>query len=358
MVRALPAALAALLVILPSAAAARGVSRCPRESRPVRTVDPLHPWACVLADERYRDGIECPTGTHSITTSDQYDPFKCALTGLVLLPPRGICPPGHQPIPTADPDKEYDCEKVGKGFKGGPRCPRGTRPLPTPGALRPFRCVPGSSARESEPSATPNFRKRKKRSRGKKGTRKKGKSVPKDGKCPKGMRKLYTENPFEPVQCVRKAPKRPKRLRYKKYRVGGELSFQYPDGWDLEDAWRDEEPAIYLLLDTKRDGRPVSLSIAKHLRGSEDFLSLESRIWQEKDWHGARETGRKKVASRPTVHMSVSGHSEMAFVDIYNGYLVVSFTAPEDLYDSYLPAYRRMLDSLRLHKREAPRPSR
>ena len=41
------------------------VTHCPQGSTPARTVNPDIPWACVLTDDRYQDGIDCPAGSRS-----------------------------------------------------------------------------------------------------------------------------------------------------------------------------------------------------------------------------------------------------------------------------------------------------
>ncbi|MFH1724123.1 MAG: hypothetical protein ABII00_05810 [Elusimicrobiota bacterium] len=335
-------------------AAAKSAARCPEATRPIRTVDPLHPWACVLNDERYRDGIECPAGSRPITTVDTFEPFKCAVNGVELVVPRGICPPRQHAIPTADPTKDYECEKVGDNFRSGPRCPKGTRPVPTPDALRPFRCVAGKKAVDPEPTAEPDFGARgaKRDPKGRPARRERaplptGPTRPKAGRCPEGAKKVLTENPFAPVQCLPKTSKRPQRMRFEKYRTAHEIAFQYPKDWHLTDAWRDEEPSIYILLGSQQDGRPVSLSITRHRRGDAGFLTLESRIWREQDWHGSKETGRAEIAGLPAVRLAVERESEMAFVETSDGYYVLAYSAPAELFDRYAPAYHRLLKTFR-----------
>ncbi|HBL19141.1 MAG: hypothetical protein A2X36_01615 [Elusimicrobia bacterium GWA2_69_24] len=334
---------------------AGNVTHCPQGARPARTVNPIQPWACILSDERYQDGIDCPAGSRSITTSNAQDPFKCAVDGLTLTPPRGICPPGEQPIPSTDPGRAFDCERVGKGFSSGPRCPRGTRPLPTPGALQAFKCVAGEGTRDASPMLQPRFDQPKIKTGGDAAKPPPRKKTAPRGECPEGTTKILTENPFEPVQCLSSdSTKRLKRLRYRSFKVQGQLSFQYPDGWHLTDAWKDEQPSIYIMLDTERDGKPVSLSINRHMRKDADFADLETRIWREQDWHGFKRVGKTEVSGRSATLLSVKGESDLVFVPIVNGYLAIAFSSPTDLYEVYSPAFRRLLDTLNLVENDEP----
>jgi hypothetical protein len=327
------------------------VTKCPKHTTPVRTVDPREPWACALKDEKYRDGIECPRGSRSITTSNTFDPFKCALTGIRVIPPRGICPPGERAIPTSDPEKDYECEKLGKGFKGGPRCPSGTRPVPTPDAIQPFTCIARNFKPEpTEPTLTPAFADaaeagKKTRKRAKKNRR--SKKTKRNKRCPKGTRRIETGDPFEPERCVRSDRARPARLRYTGYRIGGELSFRYPRDWSINDAWRQVPPSVHIMPEEARDGRPVTLTIAYEKPGNPDFVDLKTRAWQEKDWHGAEERGTRNVAGREAVLLGVAGQSAMALVPSGQGYYVLSYSAPADLYHYYEPAYKTLLRSFK-----------
>ncbi|MBI5597251.1 MAG: hypothetical protein HY928_14250 [Elusimicrobia bacterium] len=322
--------------------AAAPVSHCPDGSRPSRTVDARRPWACVLTSERYRDGHECPSGSHAVTTTDVNSPFKCGVDGVVLAVPRGICPPGNQAVPSTDPEKPYECEAVGKGFMGGPRCPRGTRPVPTPGALQSFKCVSGPGPADPLPAATPSF------DAEAKPVRPAAKEAPpKGGACPKGTRRIVTENPFEPVQCVPEDDALPKRFAYKAFKRSGALSFEYPVGWNLTDGWTDAEPAVYIMADRGRDGRPVSLSIMRHRRSSPGYVEIETRVWQEEDWHQAKELDRSREGGLVTIHLELGGEGRLSLIGVRDGYFALAYGAPADLYKGYLPAYERLLKTFR-----------
>ncbi|MBI3300185.1 MAG: hypothetical protein HYZ75_18615 [Elusimicrobia bacterium] len=331
-----------------AAAAAWGVptvTHCPDSARPVRTVDSRTPWACVLSEERYQDGEDCPPGTRPVTTVEADSPFKCALNSVVLTAPRGVCPPGHLSVPSEDRSKEYACEKTGKGFMGGPSCPKGSRPVPTPGAMQSFKCVSGPPAGDPSPEATPAFEappvKTRSQAAAEAGAPAKG------GVCPKGTRRVVTENPFSPVQCVPRDDGSPKRLSYKAFRRAGALAFEYPAGWNLTDGWSDAEPAVYVMLDRGRDGRPVSLSVTRARRATSGFVDMETRIWQEEDWHSAKELGRTRNAGSLTVRLEAPGEGRLTLVGAPDGYFALAYGAPAELFARYLPAFERLEKTFR-----------
>jgi len=332
------------------------VSRCPEGSRPTRTADASEPWACVLSEEGDRNSATCPEGTRVITTMDTMDPFKCALAGVRLSSARGVCPPGHAPIPTSDPGKDYECEKAGSRFMSGPGCPKGTRPVPTPGGIAPFKCVTGQT-QGGEPRVEPRF-----------GTRRAAEPPteasppkPRGGVCPKGHKAVQVENPFEPVQCLpEEAPARkpPGPKDFQRYRIPGEVSFDIPRGWHLTDAWQDEVPSVLVMLDLGRDGRPVSLSVTRHEPGAPGFIDRETQVWREKEWQGAREEGRASVGGLSAVHLSVPGHSRSALAADGPAYYVLAYSAPEDLFSRYEVAYSRLLATFKVQRKPAPPPGK
>ncbi|MDE2292223.1 MAG: hypothetical protein KGL53_09080, partial [Elusimicrobia bacterium] len=302
-----------------------------------RTVDPLRPWVCALSSARYEDGQDCPAGSSGVTAADMTAPFKCALDSVRLAAPRGMCPPGEEPIPASDPDKDYDCEAVSKTFMTGPRCPSGTRPVPTPGALHPFKCVRGpapaavepSPTAETSPAAEPRPRPRARK------------------RCPKGTRRVVTDDPYEPVQCVPLEQRAPARFRYQSYRLPGAVEFQYPKGWNVADAWKGEDKAIYLRPSVEGDGRPVMLSVTRARRSDSDFVDLETRVWQEKDWHHAKELSRRSDGGRLTVRLETAGQSRLTLIEAADGYFALAYGAPGDLYKGYLPVFERLERSFR-----------
>jgi hypothetical protein len=317
-------------------ASAEVVTRCPKKTVAIQTADSRTPWACILPGEKYSTGVNCPRGYEAITTTNPYDPFKCAKKGITLAAPRGMCPPGHRPVPTSDPEKDYECKKIGKGFLTGPRCPRGTQPVPTPGALKPFRCVRRERASATEPTAAPNF--------GKKRTKKK--RGPVKGRCPRGTRKVRTENPFDPIQCI-PTGKRKRTHAKRRFRKKGQIYFEYSADWNLTDAWKDEIPSAYLLKNSGSDGRPISITVSRHRRRQKDYQTMQVGIRREKDWHHAQDSGQGTVGGLPAFFLNVPGEADTAFVQTGDGYYVISFSSPKFMYKEASVAYRRILKSFK-----------
>lgn len=334
-----------------AAAAAWGaapVTHCPDGSRPTRTVDAKRPWACVLTSERYQDGMDCPAGTRSVTTADAASPFKCAREDVTLAVPRGICPPGQTAVPSEDPDREYACEPFGRSFMGGARCPKGTRPVPTPGALAAFKCTAEPKGADPAPAARtaldrPVERPAEEPLEPGRDARKPGKG----GSCPKGTHKVVTENMFEPVQCLPDDDGPSVPLAYRPFRIPAQVAFDVPRGWNLTDGWKDAEPGVYLMPDRGRDGRPVSLAVTRHRRAAPGYVDVDTRVWQEEDWHSAREVGRTRDAGRMTVHLEVPGESRLTLITARDGYYAVSYGAPAELFPRYLPAFERLLKTFK-----------
>jgi len=319
------------------------VSRCPEQTTPIRTADANIPWACALMERRTRDGVDCPAGSYAVTTTDPYNPFRCVLKDVVLRAPRGLCPPGHRAVPTADPQKEYECEKVAGGFAGGPSCPRGTRPVATPGQLRPFRCFADEKPKAAVPTAEPVFRKPEPKPRRDR--------TPKT--CPKGTSLEKTEDPFEPVQCVAKTAPAKTPTRFRRFRKKNEASFDYPEGWNVTDDWGDEIPTACFMLSVGRQGKPVSLTVTRQRKGSASFQDLRAMIDRDKEWHKAVESEGGPIDDLRAVHLTVEDESDTVYVDTGDGYFVLSYAAPPELYDTFEPAYRRLLKSFAfLGKRE------
>lgn len=337
-------ALAAALAAAAAAAwGAQAVTHCPEGSRPTRTLESRRPWACVLDSERYQDGQNCPAGTEVVTTPEAASPFKCARIDVTLAVPRGICPPGETAVPSTDPERPYACEPMGRGFQGGPRCPKGTRPVPTPGALQAFKCTAEPKGADPAPAARPDF------------APPPGKAKPaakppvaKGGACPKGTRRVVTENPFEPVQCLPEEEDADAPLTYRPFKVPGAVSFDLPRGWRVTDGWKDAEPAVYAMADRGRDGRPVSLTVTRHRRGQAGYADLETRIWQEEDWHSAKEVGRTRDGARLSVHLEAPGESRLTLVTAEDGYFAIAYGAPGGLYERYLPAFERLVKTFKV----------
>lgn len=272
------------------------------------------------------DTTDCPEGTVRVQTDNPYEPFKCQKpttggTGLkTLFGPRG--------------------------FKARPRCPLGTHPVMTPEKLQPYRCVadskesadPQLEVTEGAPPAPPAAP---------------PKAAARQGECAEGMKKIRTDDPFNPFRCEPKGPAASGlgAKSYRRYTLPGELSFDYPKDWRLTDAWKDEVPTLFIAFDPGRGGRQVTMVVSRLEAGQAGFQELEHHILKEKEWQGASDAGRGEVSGRTARFLESKGESRSAYVP-HSGerYYTLVFTAPADLYRSYEPAFSRLLKSFNLEE--------
>lgn len=339
------------LALLPLLAAAPGLCApsCPDGSERVATSWPERPWVCALV-EAIEPGGDCPQGTSEVTVPSAPRPFRCALDGRDPEPPAGGCPRGQRAV--ADGDGRTRCvRQEGRAEEPKrPRCPKGFAPAFTRDSKRGYRCVPAAAGRDEADGAAAVS----------KPARLQAPGASKPGAaCPPGTRRVRTEDPFEPLRCepavVEPAP--PLKSSYARYEVPRELVFEYPDSWNVTDAWKDEVPSIYIQPDLRRDGKPVILTVSRYRADRSPYPDMDSAIRKEIDWHGAREGGRGPVAGLPARFLEVPNQARSAYVKTATGYFVLSFSAPEDLFRAYAPAYSRLLRSLRVvHEDTDPMP--
>lgn len=323
-----------LLLVFLAAIPALPFDGCPEGSERIATTWPGRPWVCALAEGPEEEG--CPEGSQEVTVASEPRPFRCALDGADPQPPTGCpkrerastdaagrirCVPEVAPLPTAS--------------KAGSRCPEGFETVFTKGAKKGFRCVK-AARREADsvsggaaPSSPPR----------------------RPSTCPPGTRRMKTENPFEPVRCVpaEEAGLPPvKDVRHKSFEVPGELRLEYPDNWRLTDAWKDDVPSIYIQLDLARDGKPVVMTVLRYRRKGKVYVDMDASIRQELEWRGAREGGKGAVAGLPARFIEVPRESKLAYLRTADGYYVLGYSAPEELFPVYAPAFARLLKTLRV----------
>ncbi len=245
------------------------------------------------------DDIECPRGTERVMTDNPYEPFKCVDKKQHPLSLSNVAGP--------------------RGFPTKPRCPLGSRPVMTPGMLQPYHCVTGKA-----PMAEP---------------------APDDGG---GLP--------PPVLIGDKTTGRRKAVAarltaksYGRFSVPGEIAFEFPKAWHITDAWKDSPPAIYIVFDAGRGGKPVSLTMTLAEPGGPGYQDMDLAMLKEREWQDAvPEPGRVKVDGKPTRLLAVKGSSRSAYVDAGGGrYFTLNYSAPGDLYEAYQPAFERLLRTFR-----------
>lgn len=243
-------------------------------------------------------------------------------------PDRQACPPGWSRVPTREHNEPFHCRRqmdpstpfieMTPNYRI-PHCPQGYSPIKTPGELQRFRCVRDAPRPTGEPLVPPALT---------------GKSNPKarqDGRLPSAAVLDYTP-----------------------YQMSGVMAFDYPKDWHLTDAWRDEVPTVYIEYDTGRQGRQPTLVVTRYAKGQEGWVDLETAVAQEKEFQNSKELPSSRVAGLRARMTAVASESRAAYVDVgKEEYYVLSYSAPEDLFTVFEPAYKRLLASFRLSRRAA-----
>ncbi|MBI5201089.1 MAG: hypothetical protein HY925_05840 [Elusimicrobia bacterium] len=290
---------------------------CPDGAERVQTNWPERPWVCALQGGP-RDSGECPAGTREVSVPSSTRPSRCALDGADPAPTRKISP-------SARPASQEPAA----------RCPKGTVAEFGTHLKKGWRCA--ALKKPVEPEAP----------------------KPKSAACPPGTKRVRTEDPFEPVRCAAGGESKPAGLSgsWSRYEVPGELLFEYPEAWHVTDGWKDETPSLFLQPDLARDGKPVSMTITRYKPSNDAYVDMDAAIRQEVEWHGAKEGGKGSVAGLPARFLEVPKQTKLAYLRSGDGYLVLAYSAPEDLFQAYAPAYGKLLKSLRVvHGESDPLP--
>ena len=127
------------------------------------------------------------------------------------------------------------------------------------------------------------------------------------------------------------------------------LSLSVPRGWHVTDAWTDEIPTVYVELDSRRRGKPVTMLVSRLAPGQSGYEPLADALAKEKEYQGAEEVGARKVSGLAARATLVAGESRTVYVDAGDGaYYTLSFSAPKDVYPVYEPAFLKLLSSAKL----------
>lgn len=269
------------------------------------------------------DDLECPDGQERVSTDNPYTPFKCQ--------PKGA------------PGSLLSTVGGAKGFKTRPRCPVGFHPLMTPNKLQPYKCVKKAPGGGAEPDldtlASPA---------GPAPERGVTIGAPKGAKgCPEGTKRVrMKDDPFDPWRCVPVSLSQPKSWR--KYTIPGELALEFPRDWHLTDGWKDEVPTLYMLHDGG-GAQKVTLSVTKLDAVQDGFEPLDKHLVKEREWQGAKDLGKYSVDGKAARMTEISEQGRTAYLPVSpSRYYSLSYSAPPELYKSYLPVYERLLKSFKL----------
>jgi hypothetical protein len=271
---------------------------------------------------------ECPAGTHRISTDNPYNPFKC--------------------VTAAEDDNKKGFEAVvgPKGFATRPRCPHGTRPVSSPdNSLQPYRCVRITAAdsdpqlapmRDDEDAPPPEPTE--------------SEEDPLTRGCPPGKRKVRTTDPLHPFHCVVQAS----RVRtigegsFAHFSIPRVLSFEYLRAFTVQDSWKEDVPTLYLKLEDSSAGKPVTITITRYEQEQTTYQEMDAAIARDVEWQGATDGGSMPLAGGRARITFVPGDTRSVYLPrTKESYYSFVYSAPAESYENYLPAFSRLLKSLR-----------
>ncbi|HEX4047340.1 MAG TPA: hypothetical protein VH309_05875 [Elusimicrobiota bacterium] len=273
--------------------------------------------------------VDCPAGMHQISTDNPYQPFRC--------------------VSAAQDDKEgFDAVVGPKGFKTLPRCPRGTRPVVETGnSLQPYRCVradddaqdpelapmrgDGDDAPAPPPAETEDD--------------------PLTKGCPKGERKVRTTDPLNPYHCVAQSSRMHTldEGSYGRFSIPGQISFDYASAFRVQDSWKDDVPTLYLKIDDSSAGKPVTITITRCVDSQSTYEEMSDAIGHDVEWLGAKDGGTLLVGRARARLTYIPGDTRSVYLPATKeSYYSFVYSAPADSYEIYLPAFARLLKTLKL----------
>lgn len=139
---------------------------------------------------------------------------------------------------------------------------------------------------------------------------------------------------------------------YRRYAVPRELSFEYPRRFRAQDSWKEDVPTLYFALDDGSAGKPASITVTRNDAGAPGYVDLGAAISRDRDWQHARDDGTTVVAGLRARVTMVARQTRSVYLPISpESYYTIVYSAPSDVYATYLPAFTRLLKTLRLDPR-------
>ncbi len=165
-------------------------------------------------------------------------------------------------------------------------------------------------------------------------------------KCPIGTHAVASRG-LQPYRCLRDD-------LYRSYKLGGEMSFEYPRGFEPRDGWKEDVPTISFTLDSAAAGKPVMITITKIEHAQPAYIDLEGALAKDKDWQDAKDGGSVTIAGIASRLTFVAGESKTAYVPLaQDNYYTIVYSAPAEAYGVHLAAFEHLLKTLRLSRRES-----
>jgi hypothetical protein len=169
--------------------------------------------------------------------------------------------------------------------------------------------------------------------------------------CPTGSRRVATPVALQPYKCVFTTPEEALNADFAAYRVPGEFDFEYPRVFQLQDQWKEDVPTLFLQLDENRAGKPVTITVTRYDPAQAGFEPMNALIAHDVDWLDAQDGGVVELDGRQARVTFVAQDTRSVYLPIAkDSYYAFVYSAPAAAYDESLPAFKRMLKSLRLQK--------
>jgi hypothetical protein len=240
------------------------------------------------------------------------------------------CHAGYERVPTNNPIEPFHCKPMHLAqpnfipmipkHKLKISCPPGTEAKRTPGELERWRCVPAKRADSAEPDLAPVLMPGTKTSEG------------------SGEKKADASGFSAPTD-------------YERYTIKDQLQFEYPRDWHVVEGWNDEVPTLYFEFDTGRQGKQITLVISRITKNQASFEDMDSAIAHEIEYQNSADAGKGTVGTFPARFTKLASTSRTAYIKIgIEDYFTISYSAPEDLFKTFLPVYQRLLKSFKIGK--------
>ena len=239
------------------------------------------------------------------------------------------CPSGFERVTTNNPNEPFHCKQMQLSqpsfipmipkHKLKVSCPPGYEAKRTPGELERWRCIPTRRPDSVDPDLAPVLLPPSKAGQS---------SAEKTTQAPEGF----------------SAP-----ADYERYTIKDQVQFDYPQDWHLVEGWHDEVPTLYFEYDTGRQGKQIALVISRITKDQAAFEDMDSAIAHEKEYQNSADAGKGTVGTFPAKFTKLANTSRTAYVKISNtDYFTINYSAPEDLFKTYLPVYQRLLKSFKI----------
>lgn len=240
------------------------------------------------------------------------------------------CPAGYDRVPTNNPIEPFHCKPMhlkNPSFvpmipkhKLKMSCPPGTEAVRTPGELERWRCEKSAKTGSADPEIVPVL------------------PTIKEG----GAKDKKTEV-AAPSFTVPKD--------YSRYTIKGQVQFEYPASWHMVEGWSDDVPTLFMEFDTGRQGKQVTMVVSRISKEQAAFERMDEAIEHEKEYRNAADAGEGLVGTFPARFTQLANTSRTAYV-LYDEkeYYTLSYSAPDDLYKTFLPVYQRLLKTFKIGK--------